>query len=103
MANTFTNSTASCSDTSETTAYTVPSSTVGTVIGCTVANTGAASILVDVKAASKYVVKAAPVPVGSSLSVLDGKIILTAAETLTVTSDATGGDCDVIVSVLEIS
>jgi hypothetical protein len=53
--------------------------------------------------ASKYIVKGAPIPVGSALSVLDGKIIAETTETVVVTSDATGGDCDVILSVLEQS
>lgn len=103
MANTFKNYTVSCTNTSATTAYTVPASTTTIIIGCNIANTGTASINVDVQAAGKYLVKGAPIPAGSALGVLDGKIVAEAADTLVVTSDATAGDCDVIVSVLEQS
>ena len=48
----------------------------------------------------RYVVKDAPIPAGSALSVLDGKIILEAADTVVVTSD-TASSADVILSVLE--
>ena len=75
MANTFKNYTASCTDATETTVYTVPSATTAVIIGCNVANTTTSQIKVDVKVASKYVVKAAPIPAGAALSVLDGKII----------------------------
>ena len=103
MANTFKNHTGSCTDATATTIYTVPTATTAVIIGCNLANTGASTINVDVQIASKYIVKGAPIPVGSALSVLDGKIIAEAADTIVVTSDATGGDCDVILSVLEQS
>ena len=103
MANTFKNYTGSCTNTSATTIYTVPASTTAVIIGCNIANTGASTVNVDVQVASKYIVKGAPIPVGSALSVLDGKIIAETTETVVVTSDATGGDCDVILSVLEQS
>jgi hypothetical protein len=54
----------------------------------------------DVQVAGVYLVKGAPVPAGSALSVLDGKIILETTDTVVVTSD-TASSCDVIVSVLE--
>ena len=100
MANTFKNYTASCTDATETTVYTVPSSTTA-VISCNVANTTTSQIKVDVKIASKYLVKAAPIPAGAALSVLDGKIIAEAADTVTVTSDHSSGHTDAILSVLE--
>ena len=103
MANTFKNYTGSCTNTSATTIYTVPASTTAVIIGCNIANTGSSTVNVDVQVASKYIVKGAPIPVGSALSVLDGKIIAETTETVVVTSDATGGDCDVILSVLEQS
>ena len=103
MANTFKNYTASCTNTSATTVYTVPSATQSVIIGCNLANTGSSTINVDVQVAGVYVVKAAPIPVGSALSVLDGKLVGEAADTVVVTSDATGGDCDVILSALESS
>ena len=100
MANTFKNYVASSVGTTATTVYTAPSATTSVVIGCNVANSGSTAIAVDVQLGSTYVVKAAPIPVGSALSVLDGKIILEATDTLVVTSD-TASSADVIVSVLE--
>jgi len=103
MANTFKNYTGSCTNTSATTIYTIPSATTSVIIGCNLANTGSATINVDVAIAGVYVVKDAPIPVGSALSVLDGKIIAETGHTVVVTSDSATGDCDVLISVLEQS
>jgi hypothetical protein len=70
------------------------------VIGCNLANRTASQIKVDVQMAGVYLIKGAPVPANSALSVLDGKIILEVGETVIVTSD-TASSCDVILSVLE--
>jgi len=102
MANVFKNYTSASVGTSPVTTYTVPSATVAVTIGLTIANTTASSITVDVQAAGVYVVKGAPIPAGSALSVLDGKIILEAADTVVVTSSA-ATSADVILSVLEQS
>lgn len=102
MANTFKNYVAASVGTSATTVYTVPASTTAVTIGLTVANTTTSQITVDVQAAGVYVVKGAPIPAGSGLSVLDGKIILEATDTVVVTSD-TASSADVILSVLEQS
>ena len=77
MANTFKNYVSASVGTSAVTVYTVPSS-------------------------STYIIKAVPIPVASSLSVLDGKIIMETTETLRVTSSASSS-ADVILSVLEQS
>lgn len=100
MANTFKNYTSASVGTGATTTYTVPSATTSVTIGCNLANRTALQIAVDVQVAGVYLVKGAPVPANSALSVLDGKIILEAADTVVVTSD-TASSCDVIVSVLE--
>ena len=100
MANVFKNYTSASVGTGATTTYTVPSSTTSVVIGCNLANKTAAQIRVDVQAAGVYVIKNVPIPSGSSLSVLDGKIILETTDTVIVTSD-TASSTDVIVSVLE--
>lgn len=100
MANTFKNYVAASVGTSATTVYTVPASTTAVTIGLSVANTSASQITVDVQAAGVYVVKGAPIPAGSGLSVLDGKIILETTDTVVVTSD-TASSADVILSVLE--
>ncbi len=100
MANTFKNQTSAGVGTSPATVYTVPASTTSVTIGLTIANVTASQILVDVQCAGVYVVKDAPIPAGSGLSVLDGKIILEATDTVVVTSD-TASSADVILSILE--
>ena len=101
MANTF-KSYQSTSVTTEATVLTGPSSTQTTVIGLSIANTGASVATVDVKLNTAYVVKSAPVPVGGSLVVVGGdqKLVVEATDTIKVTSDIT---VDVITSTLEIS
>jgi len=100
MANTFKNYTQADVGTSPTTVYTVPGATTAVIIGCNLSNTTGSSIAVDVQLGSTYLVKGAPIPSGSSLSILDGKIIGEAADTIVVTSD-TASSADVVLSVLE--
>ena len=100
MANTFKNYTSASVGTGATTTYTVPASTTSVMIGCNLSNTSASQVTVDVQVAGIYLVKGAPIPAGSALSVLDGKIILETTDTVVVTSSA-ATSCDVIVSVLE--
>lgn len=102
MANTFKNYTSSSVGTSAVTTYTVPASTTSVMIGCNLANTTASQVAVDVQVAGVYLVKGAPIPANSALSVLDGKIILETTDTVVATSD-TATSVDVIVSVLEQS
>lgn len=102
MANTFKNYTSASVGTSPVTVYTVPSATTSVTIGLNLANVTTSQITVDVQAAGVYVVKGAPIPAGSGLSVLDGKIILEATDTVVVTSSA-ATSADVILSVLEQS
>lgn len=102
MANTFKNYTSASVGTSAVTTYTVPSSTTAVVIGCNLANRTGSQVEVDVQIGSTYLVKGAPVPSGSALGVVDGKIIMEAGETLNVTSDS-ASSVDVILSVLEQS
>ena len=102
MANTFKNYTSSSVGTSPVTTYTVPSSTTAVVIGCNVANVSASQITVDVQVAGVYLIKGVPIPAGSAISVLDGKIILEAADTVVVTASAATA-ADVVLSVLEQS
>lgn len=100
MANVFKNYPSANIGTTPATVYTVAASTTTITIGLTIANTSSTQILVDVQAAGVYIIKGAPIPAGSALSVLDGKIILEAADTVIVTSDA-ATSADVILSVLE--
>ena len=100
MANTFKNYTSASVGTGATTTYTVPSATTAIMMGCNLANRTTSQIAEDVQVAGVYLVKGAPIPANSALGVLDGKIILEAADTVVVTSD-TASSADVIVSVLE--
>ncbi len=101
MANTFKNYVSSSAvGTSETTIYTVPSSTTSVIIGCNIANVTSSQIRVTVKVADTHVVKEVPVPANSAISVLDGKIIAETTDTVKVTSN-TASSADVIVSALE--
>jgi|TARA_B100001939_G_scaffold118227_1_gene102619 hypothetical protein len=101
MANTFKNYVSSSAvGTSETTIYTVPSSTTAVIIGCNIANVTSSQIRVTVKVADTHVVKEVPVPANSAISVLDGKIIAETTDTVKVTSN-TAASADVIVSALE--
>jgi hypothetical protein len=100
MANTFKNYHTASIGTSASTVYTVPGSTTAVIIGLNLANRTGSQILVDVQLSSTFVVKDAPIPGGSALSVLDGKMIAEAAETIVVTSN-TASSVDAIVSVLE--
>lgn len=100
MANTFKNYTSASVGTSPTTTYTVPTSTTAVVIGCNVANVLTNQITFSVQVAGVYLVKDVPLPAGAAISVLDGKIILEAADTVVVTASEASA-VDVIVSVLE--
>lgn len=100
MANTFKNYTSLAVGTSNTTVYTVPASTSTVTIGMNLANIETSQINVSVQAAGAYVVKDAPIPAGSALSVLDGKIVLEATDTVVVSSSA-NSSVDVLLSVLE--
>ena len=100
MAQTFKNYTAGSIGTTPTTVYTVASATTSILIGVNLANTTASQITVSAQLGTTYIVKDAPIPSGGALSVLEGKIIAEAADTIVVTSD-TASSCDAIISVLE--
>ena len=110
MANAFKNKTQRQIGTSLTAleSYTVPGSTETTVIGLTIANTTTSQILVDATLNNGtndfYIVKEAPVPVGSSLVVIGGdqKVVLMPGDSIKVKSD-TATSADAIMSILEIS
>jgi len=69
-------------------------------MGLNLANKTGSSVTASVQLGSVYIVKDAPVPSGSALGVLDGKLIAETGEAITVTAD-TNSAIDVIVSVLE--
>jgi hypothetical protein len=102
MANVFKNYSNASVGTTETTVYTVPASTTSVLLGCNLANITASSIKVTAKLGGITIVKDAPIPAGSALSILDGKIIGETGETFTVQSD-TAASTSVLLSVMEQS
>ena len=114
MANTFRSETDASVGTSPATIYTCPADTQVTVIGLTVANRVTSQIEVDVQLDANtrtsgaedtvYLIKDAPVPVGSSLIVVGGeqKVVMEPGDTIKVTSN-TASSADVALSILEIS
>ena len=109
MANTFKIKTDTAVGTSAATIYTCPSSTQTTIIGLSVANIVASQMTVDVQLENNdgdniYLVKAAPVPVGSALVVVGGdqKVVMEASDVLKVTTN-TASSGDVALSILEIT
>lgn len=109
MANTFKLVTDTGVGTSAATVHTGAASTETTIIGMSVANIVTSQIEVDVQLENNdgdniYLIKAAPIPVGSSLVVVGGdqKVVMNASDVLKVTSD-TATSADVAVSILEIT
>ena len=91
------------------TIYTCPSSTETTIIGLSIANIVTSQIEIDVQIENNdgdnvYIIKDAPVPVGSSLVVVGGdqKVVMNASDVLKVTSSASTS-ADVTLSILEIT
>lgn len=91
------------------TIYTCPSSTETTIIGLSIANIVTSQIEIDVQLENNdgdnvYIIKDAPVPVGSSLVVVGGdqKVVMNASDVLKVTSSASTS-ADVTLSILEIT
>jgi len=114
MANSFLSETDTGIGTSLTTVFTCPASTETTIIGLTVANIVTSQIEVDVQLDASgrtsgaedavYLIKAAPVPVGSSLVVVGGdqKVVMEPGDVLKVKSD-TSSSADVVISHLDIT
>lgn len=75
------------------------------MVGCLVSNTGSTSILVDVVlndgTNDRYIIKEAPVIQGSSLEIIQGKVVIPSGGAVKVKSDNTSGNADVIISTLE--
>tara|TARA_Y100001937_G_scaffold118871_1_gene173797 strand:+ start:1089 stop:1397 length:309 start_codon:yes stop_codon:yes gene_type:complete len=100
MAQVFKNYTQASIGTSPATVYTVAGGTTAIVIGLNLANRTANTITASAQIGSVYIIKDAPIPSGGALSVLEGKIIAEAGDTVVITSD-TASSTDAIVSVLE--
>tara|TARA_R100000900_G_scaffold51041_1_gene40737 strand:+ start:193 stop:537 length:345 start_codon:yes stop_codon:yes gene_type:complete len=114
MANTF-KAVTKAGVTSEDVIYTVASSTTSIILGLVLGNTTTSQVTVTVTLSSDTanraganneanqdveIVTNAAVPAGSSLSVLDGKIVMETTDVLKVTAT---GATDVIVSMMEIT
>ena len=109
MANSFKIKTDTAVGTSPATIYTCPSSTETTIIGLSIANIVASQITADVQLENNdgdniYLIKAAPIPVGSTLVVVGGdqKVVLEPTDVVIVESD-TSVSSDVTMSYLEIT
>tara|TARA_R110002167_G_scaffold331270_1_gene537971 strand:+ start:174 stop:512 length:339 start_codon:yes stop_codon:yes gene_type:complete len=112
MANTFKSFTSGSIGTTTTNVYTCPGSTTAIILGASLANIETGAIGGSIKLAKNgtgvgvddvFIVKAAPVPVGSAVEVMAGnKVVLEAADILQFVSD-TAASLDVTVSLLEIT
>mgnify|MGYP001449588257 FL=1 len=106
MANTFKLKTKASVGITTENIYVVPTSTTTVVIGITIANVTGAGCLVGVgitrpSADDVSVLKNVPIPQGTSLEFMAGnKVVLEAADTLTVSSDTNGG-VDVALTIME--
>jgi len=85
--------------------YTVPSATTSVVIGITLANITSSAITVDIKIENNdgdniFYGKDLPVPTGSSLDALAGKIVLETSDVVKVQSD-TANSVDIALSIME--
>ncbi len=109
MANSFKLVTDTGVGTSAATVHTGAGSTETTIIGMSIANIHTSQIEVDVQLENNdgdniYIVKNAPIPVGSSLVVVGGeqKVVMNASDVLKVTSNV-ASSADVALSILEIT
>ena len=106
MANTFKLKTKASVGITTENIYVVPTSTTTVVIGITIANITGAGCSVGVgitrpSADDVSVLKNVPIPQGTSLEFMAGnKVVLEAADTLTVSSDTNGG-VDVALTIME--
>ena len=105
MAQSFTN--AVVNDVTTITAlYTVPASTLGVVVGLIVANDGASDTTVTVSltkgATTINLLKAAPLPAGSNISVLsnNNRLVMLTGNVLSITA---GAATDAVASILEVT
>lgn len=103
MANTFLRKVAATAGAdTPVTVYTVPADTTTVVIGFMISNLTTSLVEVDIEAASTNLGTNIPIPAGSALSALDGKLVLEAADTVTVSCDTATG-VEAVLSIMEIS
>ena len=109
MANTFKLETKKNIGTVDSAVYTCPGATATTIIGMNLANTTSSAITADVTILNNggdscFLVKDAPIPIGSSLVAVGGdqKVVMNAADIIKVSSSA-ATSIDVALSILEIT
>ena len=107
MANTFKRYTSNSVGTSLATVYTVPSSTTSVVIGGIVSNVTADTVNITVTATTSSTVinligEDTPLPAGTALSFIDGKVVLETGDIVKVKSSA-ATSLDAHLSVMEIT
>jgi hypothetical protein len=107
MANTFKRYTSNSIGTSLATVYTVPSSTTSVVIGGIVSNVTADTVNITVTATTSSTVinligEDTPLPAGTALSFIDGKVVLETGDIVKVKSSA-ATSLDAHLSVMEIT
>jgi len=83
------------------TCYTTPTGKVGLSIGMLAANKVEQIEYISVDINGVFIIKNAPVPPGSTLSVLDGKLAIESEEVLTVTASA-DSSIDFTATILEL-
>lgn len=88
--------------------YAAPSTKTSYLIQCDVANVTNSGVQISIRLKDNststyaFLVKNAPVPVGSSIQVIDGqKIVLEAQDALELICDTSGSTVDVVVSIIE--
>lgn len=84
------------------TVYTVPAATTTVMIGFMIANLTANQVTVTVECAATNIGTDLPIPAGSTLSVLEGKMVLETADTVTIECDTLNG-VEAILSIMEIT
>lgn len=90
-----------------TSVYTAPVGKASYLIQCDVASTGDTGVQATIKLVKSsgslaHLVKNVPIPVGSTLQVIDGqKVVLESGDSLQVKCDTDGQTVDVIVSLVE--
>jgi len=107
MANTFKRQTSNSIGSSYTTVYTVPGSTTTVIIGGVVSNTGTGTVNVEVAVNDgtndiNLTGKDTPIPAGTALSFIDGKVVLQAGDVIKA-KGSVANELDVMLSIMEIT
>lgn len=105
MANTFKRKTSNSIGSSFTTIYTVPASTTAVIIGGVVSNTGTATVNTEVTVNDgsndiNLTGKDTPIPSGTALSFIDGKVVLETGDVIKA-KGSVAGQLDVMLSIME--